>query len=75
MNHHLETVRHRSALTGALLLTLALQTAAAAQTPPDRWLVPPEIRQAILEEFSGELALQHVQLLAANRIRQLFVLG
>ncbi len=62
--------RHLSiSLGSALLLTLAVQTTTTAQTPPDRWLVPAEIRQAILEEFSGELALQHVQLLAANRIR------
>jgi hypothetical protein len=40
-----------------------------AQISADRCLVPARIRNAILNEFSGELALQHVQILAANRIR------
>jgi len=69
MRLHFDAQPLSRTLGSALLLSLALQTAAPAQTPPDRWLVPAEIRQAILDEFSGELALQHVQLLAANRIR------
>jgi hypothetical protein len=41
-----------------------------AQAPRDRCLVPASIRDPILNEVSGELALQHVQLLSANRDRQ-----
>lgn len=36
----------------------------------DRCLVPSAIRTPILEELSGELALQHVQILAVNRDRE-----
>lgn len=36
----------------------------------DRCLVPPPVREAILNEFSGELALRHVEMLAVNRDRQ-----
>src|SRR5512140_3000458 len=39
------------------------------QVPPDRCLVPPSIRDAILNEYSGEQAVLHVQLLSANRQR------
>ncbi len=53
----------------ALCLRAAVGSAAYAQVPPDRFLVPPAIRDAVLQEISGELALQHVQLLAANRVR------
>ncbi|MFC1499843.1 M28 family peptidase [Candidatus Zixiibacteriota bacterium] len=56
-------------ITAAIILPLIPTHHATAQTPPDRWLVPADIREAILQEFSGELALQHIQLLAANRIR------
>ena len=44
-------------------------SAVNAQVTADRCLVPADIRSAILNEFSGEMALQHVQILAANRIR------
>lgn len=36
----------------------------------DRWLVPRDIREAILNEFSGELALRHVEILSVDRDRQ-----
>jgi aminopeptidase YwaD len=41
-----------------------------AQSAPDRCLVPAGIRDAILNETSGEEAYRHVQLLAVNRNRQ-----
>ena len=41
----------------------------SGQAPPDRCLVPPSIRDAILNEYSGEQAVLHVQLLSANRHR------
>ena len=41
----------------------------SGQVPPDRCLVPPSIRDAILNEYSGEQAVLHVQLLSANRHR------
>ena len=52
-----------------LVFLPAVAPAAYTQVPPDRSLVPPAARDAILQEISGELALQHVQLLAANRTR------
>jgi hypothetical protein len=42
----------------------------AAQAPPDRCLVPAPIRDAILEEYSGEQAYLHVQMLSGNRDRR-----
>ncbi len=69
MKFHSDARLLPAAIAGALLLSLIPKYSATAQMPPDRWLVPAEIREAILQEFSGELALQHVQLLAANRIR------
>jgi len=36
----------------------------------DRCVVPPEIREPILNEFSGELALRHVEMLSVDRNRQ-----
>jgi aminopeptidase YwaD len=53
------------------LLGVMLTSAASAQVSADRCVVPPDVRDPILHEISGELALQHVQLLAANRIRPL----
>jgi hypothetical protein len=41
-----------------------------AQVPPDRCLVPPSVRDPILNEFSGEQAFLHVQMLSGNRDRQ-----
>ncbi len=57
------------AVVGSVLLHAEVVPVAAAQITADRSLVPPAIRDAFLQEFSGELALQHVQLLAANRMR------
>ena len=37
---------------------------------PDRSLVPAEVRSAILQEYSGELAQRHVEFLSVNRNRQ-----
>ncbi len=54
------------ALAGAALAGIAIN----AQSPPDRCLVPAAIRDAILNETSGEEAYQHVQILAVNRNRQ-----
>ena len=41
-----------------------------AQIPPDRCLVPPSVRDPILQEFSGEQAFLHVQMLSGTRDRQ-----
>jgi aminopeptidase YwaD len=40
------------------------------QSQADRCLVPPAVRDAVLNEVSGERARLHVQMLAANRDRQ-----
>ena len=48
---------------------VALVMTAGGQVPPDRCLVPPAVRDAILNEFSGEQVRLHVQMLAANRDR------
>jgi len=40
-----------------------------SQIPPDRCLVPPSVRDPILNEISGEQAFLHVQMLAGNRNR------
>ena len=40
-----------AALAGALMFSLVPEVTVPAQMPPDRWLVPAEVRQAILEEF------------------------
>jgi len=54
----------------ALVLTAmcAMDTGEAEEV--DRWLVPKHIREAVLNEFSGELALRHVEILAVDRDRQ-----
>ena len=53
-----------------LTLTVALGGALVAQMPPDRCLVPPAIRNPILNEVSGEQAFLHVQMLSGTRDRQ-----
>jgi hypothetical protein len=53
-----------------LLLLAGLAGLVLAQVPPDRCLVPPALRDPIVQEFSGEQAFLHVQMLAANRDRQ-----
>lgn len=47
-----------------------LVAAAAGAAGPDRCVVPAELRAALLDEISGERALDHVQILAVNRDRQ-----
>ncbi len=53
-----------------LALTIALCSVLGAQIPPDRCLVPPAIRNPILNEISGEQAFLHVQMLSGTRDRQ-----
>ena len=50
------------------LAMCAMDTGEAEEV--DRWLVPKNIRDAVLNEFSGELALRHVEILAVDRDRQ-----
>jgi aminopeptidase YwaD len=56
----------------AALLPAAFLAAALlrAQAGVERWLVPAAVREPILQEFSGEQAFLHVQMLSANRDRQ-----
>lgn len=66
------TVRclHRRGPLAVLALALASFAAAlSAQSLADRCLVPASLRDPILNEASGEQALVHVQMLAANRNR------
>ncbi len=53
-----------------VLAALLFSAGLRAQGPIDRCLVPASIRDAILNETSGEEAYQHVQILAVNRDRQ-----
>ncbi len=54
-----------------IVLTAAIWCAGlTAQGPADRCVVPANIRDAILNETSGEEAYEHVQILAVNRDRQ-----
>jgi aminopeptidase YwaD len=50
------------------LTTCAMEKGEAEEV--DRWLVPRHIREAVLNEFSGELALRHVEILAVDRDRK-----
>ena len=56
------------------LFSLVFQAMCAMDTGKaeevDRWLVPQNIRDAVLNEFSGELALRHVEILSVDRDRQ-----
>jgi hypothetical protein len=52
------------------LLFMLCVIGVVAQGPVDRCVVPANIRDAILNETSGEEAYRHVQFLAANRDRQ-----
>lgn len=47
------------------LVTCAMDKGEAEEV--DRWLVPSHIRDAVLNEFSGELALRHVEILSVDR--------
>jgi hypothetical protein len=67
-------MRHHPTLLVVLLSTLLLAVAASdAQPTPQRIgrsIVPPSILDPIIDEYSGEAAYRHVQMLAANRDRQ-----
>jgi hypothetical protein len=54
----------------ALPLAALLIGLGSAQIAPDRCLVPPAQRDPILNEFSGEQAYVHAQMLSATRDRQ-----
>jgi hypothetical protein len=51
-------------------LAVLISGLVGAQIPPDRCLVPPALRDPILQEFSGEQAFIHAQMLSATRDRQ-----
>ena len=68
-------MRIHTSRTTTVFVLLALASAltaigVVAQAPADRCVVPAAIRDAILQETSGEEAYQHVQVLAVNRNRQ-----
>jgi len=58
------------AIAGLFVLGLLLSSGLLAQAQLDRCLVPAAIRDAVVNEVSGERAYLHVQMLAANRDRQ-----
>jgi aminopeptidase YwaD len=66
---------HRQNVIGLVILValaagaVVIGVSVSAQSAPDRCLVPATIRDAILNETSGEEAYQHVQMLAVNRNR------
>jgi aminopeptidase YwaD len=62
------TIRIFILLSIFLLAACAMDTGEAEEV--DRWLVPRHIREAVLNEFSGELALRHVEILSVDRNRQ-----
>ena len=65
------TLTRRLATCLLFVMTAALcGSIGLAQGPVDRCLVPAKIRDAVLNETSGEEAYQHVQILAVNRNRQ-----
>jgi len=53
----------------AMTATMAAGAILAAQPSADRYVVPAAIRDAVLNELSGEQAYLHVQMLAGNRNR------
>jgi hypothetical protein len=55
-------------LSIVFLASCAMETSKAEEV--DRWLVPRHIRDAVLNEYSGEEALRHVEILAVDRNRQ-----
>jgi aminopeptidase YwaD len=68
--HNLASVTTRTLvmLSIVFLATCAMETGKAEEV--ERWLVPRHIRDAVLNEFSGEEALRHVEILAVDRNRQ-----
>ncbi|MFC2166428.1 M28 family peptidase [Acidobacteriota bacterium] len=69
-NHSLPSLMARIFIlfSFAFLATCAMDSGEANEV--DRWLVPQNIREAVLNEFSGELALRHVEILSVDRDRQ-----
>ncbi|MCJ7581177.1 MAG: hypothetical protein MUP98_11670, partial [Candidatus Aminicenantes bacterium] len=69
-NHNLPSLLARIFILFSLafLATCAMDKGEAEEM--DRWLVPKNIRDAVLNEFSGELALRHVEILSVDRDRQ-----
>ena len=69
-NHHIFSFPFRIfiLLSIVFMANCAMDTGEAEEV--DRWLVPRHIREAVLNEFSGELALRHVEILAVDRDRQ-----
>jgi hypothetical protein len=66
-------MRYRPALFLTLLSLLLALTVSDARTSPQRAgrsIVPPPILDPIIDEYSGEAAYRHVQMLATNRDRQ-----
>jgi len=66
-------MRPRPALSVFLLSVLLVLTVSDVRPSPQRTgrsLVPPSILDPIIDEYSGEAAYRHVQMLAANRDRQ-----
>lgn len=59
------TVRIFILFSIVLLAACAMDKGEAEEV--DRWLVPKIIREAVLNEFSGELALRHVEILSVGR--------
>jgi len=59
----------RASFSGALLTCLLLPSSLSGQVTEGRSVVPAEILDPILLEYSGELAQRHVQLLSVNRQR------
>lgn len=59
---------HRMA-TLSIVLAAAFAGLMVAQIPTDRCLVPPAVRDPIIDEFSGERAFLHVQMISGNRNR------
>ena len=67
-----DRIRHASPHSRLIRILSATMVAGLvlAQVPPDRCLVPPSQRDPIIQEFSGEQAFLHVQMLSATRDRQ-----
>ncbi len=71
MNFTSSLLKRRQSIRLVLILTAALcSLGVLAQGPVDRCVVPATMRDAILNETSGEEAYKHTQILAVNRNRQ-----
>jgi hypothetical protein len=67
----LKSKQSSTPLGAPTVATAITNSAASVQVSADSCVVPPAGRDPMLQEVSGEPALHHVQLLAANRIRPL----